>query len=51
MKTWLTASDIAEQCMVSKTTVRRWIRSGRLAAVQLPSRHFRIRSVDYGDFL
>jgi excisionase family DNA binding protein len=51
MKTWLTAKDIAGQCMVSKTTVRRWIKTGRLAAIQLPSRHFRIRPEDYRDFL
>ena len=34
--------DVASYCMVSKTTVRRWIESGKLRAIRLPSGHYRI---------
>ena len=43
--------DIADHCMVSKTTVRRWIESGKLRAIRLPSGHCRISRVDYRSFL
>jgi len=43
--------DIASYCMVSKTTVRRWIEKGRLRAIRLPSGHYRINRVDYRSFL
>ena len=43
--------DIASYCMVSKTTVRRWIESGKLQAIRLPSGHYRINQVDYRRFL
>jgi excisionase family DNA binding protein len=43
--------DIASSCMVSKTTVRRWIESGKLQAIRLPSGHYRINRVDYRRFL
>lgn len=32
-------------------TVRRWIKSGRLMAIRLPSGHYRIDDADYRDFL
>jgi excisionase family DNA binding protein len=43
--------DVAEYCMVSRTTVRRWIDGGKLQALRLPSGHYRIRQVDYRHFL
>jgi excisionase family DNA binding protein len=43
--------DVASYCMVSKTTVRRWIENGKLRAIRLPSGHYRINRVDYRCFL
>jgi excisionase family DNA binding protein len=43
--------DVADYCMVSKTTVRRWIEGGKLRAIRLPSGHYRINRVDYRSFL
>ena len=43
--------DIASYCMVSKTTVRRWVESGKLQAIRLPSGHYRINRVDYRRFI
>jgi excisionase family DNA binding protein len=43
--------DIASNCMVSQTTVRRWIEMGQLRAIRLPSGHYRISQVDYRRFL
>jgi len=37
--------------MVTSTTVRRWIRSGKLRAIRLPSGQYRINQVDYRSFL
>lgn len=47
----LTVSDIGDYCLVSKMTVRRWIRDGRLSATKLPGGHYRINSADFRDFL
>jgi excisionase family DNA binding protein len=43
--------DVASNCMVSQTTVRRWIENGQLRAIRLPSGHYRINQVDYRRFL
>ena len=43
--------DIAGNCMVSQTTVRRWIENGQLRASRLPSGHYRINRMDYRRFL
>ena len=43
--------DVAGNCMVSQTTVRRWIETGQLRAIRLPSGHYRINRVDYRRFL
>ena len=43
--------DIASYCMVSQSTVRKWIESGKLRAIRLPSGHYRISWVDYRRFL
>jgi excisionase family DNA binding protein len=43
--------DVASKCMVSQTTVRRWIENGQLRAIRLPSGHYRINQADYRRFL
>ncbi len=43
--------SIGNYCMVSSTTVRRWIKDGKLHAVKLPSGHFRVSVMDLTDFL
>jgi excisionase family DNA binding protein len=43
--------DIASYCLVSMTTVRRWIESGKLRAIRLPSGQYRVTNVDYRSFL
>lgn len=50
-QTLVSVDSIACYCMVSSSTVRRWIRDGRLSAFQLPSGHFRVRDSDFADFL
>ncbi len=50
-QTWVTIESIAGYCMVSSSTVRRWVAGGRLAAVKLPSGQLRIRIADFKDFL
>ena len=47
----LTSQDIATYCQVSKSTVLEWIKSGRLHAFRLPSRHYRIDKQDFRAFL
>jgi excisionase family DNA binding protein len=43
--------SIAVYCMVSESTVRRWIRDGKLNAMKLPSGHFRVTVADFNAFL
>jgi len=50
-KTKLVVKDIADYCLVSRVTARRWIRGGKLPAIKLPSGHYRIKPVDFRDFL
>ncbi len=50
-KNWLTLGKVAEYCLVSPATVRRWIKTGKLTAVRLPSRHYRVNVPDLRDFL
>jgi len=47
----VTIHDIAGYCMVSTTTVRRWIHNNQLHALVLPSGRFRINTDDFKDFL
>jgi excisionase family DNA binding protein len=51
MQTGITVKDIASYCLVSRSTVRRWAKDGRLSAMKLPSGHFRITVEDFRDFL
>jgi len=50
-QTYITVESIAAYCMVSRTTVRRWVLDGRLAAMKLPSGHFRVSMTDFRAFL
>ena len=50
-QTSITVDSIAGYCMVSRSTVRRWINDGRLTAMKLPSGHFRVSIADFKDFL
>lgn len=50
-RSWLTVKGVADYCLVSKVTVRRWIKCGKLSATRLPSGHYRIRVGDFRDFL
>ena len=47
---YLTVEEIARQLKVSPDTVRRWIREGRLPAIDLIGQ-YRIRLEDYERFL
>lgn len=50
-KRWVTVKNIADYCLVSRTTARRWIKSGKLPALRLPSRHYRVKREDFLEFL
>jgi excisionase family DNA binding protein len=47
----ITVKDVAEYCLVSSVTVRRWIKDGELSAMKLPSGHCRITTAGFRDFL
>jgi len=47
----VTVKDVAEYCLVSNITVRRWIKDGKLSATNLPSGHHRITIAGFRDFL
>jgi excisionase family DNA binding protein len=47
----ITVKHIAEYCLVSGITVRRWINDGKLSAMKLPSGHYRITTAGFRDFL
>jgi excisionase family DNA binding protein len=50
-QTSIKVESIAGYCMVSRSTVRRWIQEGRLSAMKLPSGHFRVTVKDFKTFL
>jgi len=50
-QTFITIDSIAGYCMVSRSTVGRWIRDGRLCVMKLPSGHFRVSVASFIDFL
>ena len=39
---FITVKGISTYCMVSTSTVRRWIMEGKLKAFRLPGGHFRV---------
>ncbi len=50
-RTSVTVNGIANYCLVSESTVRRWIKDGKLSALRLPSGQYRITAADFRDFL
>jgi len=46
-----TTSDVARYCHVSRFTVSKWIRQGKLEAYQTPGGHYRIPLSDFRAFL
>lgn len=42
---------IAGYCMVSTSTVRRWLENGKLKSIKLPSNQYRISEEDFRNFL
>ncbi len=50
-KDWLSLGKVAGYCLVSRATVRRWIKTDKLAAIRLPSGHYRVNVADLRDFL
>ncbi len=50
-KDWLTLGKVAEYCLVSRATIRRWIKTGKLTAIRLPSGHYRVNATNLRDFL
>jgi excisionase family DNA binding protein len=47
----VTVKGIANYCLVSESTVRRWIKDGKLSALRLPSGQYRVTAADFRDFL
>jgi excisionase family DNA binding protein len=50
-RTSVTIKAIANYCLVSEGTVRRWIRDGKIVVMRLPSGQYRITAADFKDFL
>ena len=50
-ETWLSVGKIGKCCDVSRATVRRWIKTGRLSAIRLPGGHYRVDVADFKEFL
>jgi excisionase family DNA binding protein len=50
-RTAVTLQGIANHCLVSEITVRRWIKDGKLPAFRLPSGQYRVTEVDFKEFL
>jgi excisionase family DNA binding protein len=50
-ETAFTSGEVAGICAVSKTTVARWIASGKVSAFQTPGGHRRVRVADLYKFL
>ena len=50
---WLTVDEVAERLKVHAETVRRWVRAGALAALDLGSRSggYRIKRADLDEFV
>jgi|GEM_PF-6041625 excisionase family DNA binding protein len=50
-RTSVSVKGIANYCLVSEGTVRRWINDGRISAFRLPSGQYRITAEDFKYFL
>jgi excisionase family DNA binding protein len=47
----VTIKGIANYCLVSESTVRRWIKDGKISTIRLPSGQYRITVAGFRDFL
>lgn len=47
----LTAEEVAEVLRVAPLTIRRWVASGKLAAIKLPGGQIRVRKADVESIL
>jgi excisionase family DNA binding protein len=50
-RTSVTVQGIANYCLVSESTVRRWIKDGKISSLRLPSGQYRVTAADFKDFL
>ena len=50
-RTSVTVRGLASYCLVSESTVRRWIQDGRIPAFRLPSGQYRITATGFKEFL
>jgi excisionase family DNA binding protein len=50
-RTSVTVKGIANYCLVSESTVRRWIKDNKMSALRLPSGQYRITAADFMVFL
>jgi excisionase family DNA binding protein len=50
-RSWLGVSGIADYCEVGQGTVRRWVKQGELPAIRLAGGHYRIKALDFREFL
>jgi two-component system response regulator VicR len=48
---FLTTGDVAEYCQVSRSSVFRWIREGKLPAFTTPGGHYRVPEREFRSFL
>jgi excisionase family DNA binding protein len=51
IRTSVTVRGIANYCLVSDCTVRRWIKDGKISALRLPSGQYRVSADDFRNFL
>ncbi len=49
-KDWLSLGKVAGYCLASRATVRRWIKTDKLAAIRLPSGYYRVNVMDLRGF-
>ena len=49
--TYLTVQDVAKRLQTSEQTIRRWILSGALPAIELVGGQYRIHPDDFAEFL
>jgi excisionase family DNA binding protein len=47
----VTVKGIANYCLVSECTVRRWIKDGKISSMRLPSGQYRVTAADFKVFL
>ncbi len=47
----LSTGNISKYCHMSTSTVRKWIKSGRLRAYTTPDGQYRVELVDFKEFL